>query len=56
VQATDQIKRELLPQAETRFFSLALPAEITFEKDAKGEVFQLILEQSGTRLTAKKIK
>ena len=56
VQATDQIKRELLPEAETRFFSLAVPAEITFEKDAKGEVFQLILEQSGTRLTAKKIK
>jgi len=56
VQASDQIKRELLPESETRFFSLAVPAEITFEKDAKGEVFQLILEQSGTRLTAKKIK
>lgn len=56
VQATDPIKRELYPESETRFFSLAVPAEITFEKDAKGEVFQLILEQSGARLTAKKIK
>jgi hypothetical protein len=55
-QVTGQPKIELYPESETRFFLLAAPVQITFVKDERGQVTQLILEQSGQSITAKKVK
>ena len=55
VQATGQDKFEVFPESETKYFVKVIDAQVTFVKDAKGEVTHLILHQGGDR-QAKKIK
>lgn len=55
-QASGQPKLELFPESETRFFATAVSVELTFVKDASGQVTHLILRQGGQDTTAKKIK
>jgi serine-type D-Ala-D-Ala carboxypeptidase/endopeptidase len=55
-QATDQPRFQVFAEAETKFFLKAVDAQITFVKDDKGQVTQLILHQGGQNLPAKKIK
>lgn len=55
-QASGQTKLELLPESETRFFTVAVAVEVTFVKDAAGNVTHLILRQGGQDTRAKKIK
>jgi CubicO group peptidase (beta-lactamase class C family) len=54
-QATGQPKFELFPESETKFFLKDVDAQVTFVKDDKGAVTNLILHQ-GVDQTAKKIK
>jgi len=54
-QATGQPKFELFPESETKFFLKDVDAQVTFLKDDKGAVTNLILHQ-GIDQTAKKIK
>lgn len=55
-QVTGQSKNELFPESETKFFLKAVNAQVTFVKDAKGVVTNLILHQNGRNVPAKKIK
>ncbi len=55
-QATGQPKLELFPESELRFFATSVPVELTFVRDASGQVTHLILRQGGQDRTAKKIK
>lgn len=54
--ATGQPKVEIFPESETKFFLKVVDAQITFVKNEKGEVTQLILHQGGKDQPAKKIK
>jgi hypothetical protein len=54
-QATGQPKIELFPESEAKFFLKIVDAQITFVKDEKGQVTDLILHQGGDQ-KAKKIK
>jgi len=55
-EATGQAKVEIYPESETKFFMKMADVQITFMKDEKGEVTQLILHQGGSDKPAKKIK
>jgi len=55
-QATGQPKAEIYPESEIKFFLKAVDAQLTFIKDDKGEVTQLILHQGGKDQPAKKVK
>ncbi|MGI8733760.1 MAG: serine hydrolase [Pyrinomonadaceae bacterium] len=55
-QASGQPKLELFPESEIRFFATAVSVELTFVKDASGQVTHLVLRQGGQDTTAKKIK
>jgi hypothetical protein len=55
-QATGQVKVEVYPESETKFFLKVVDAQIEFVKDESGKVTKLILYQNGQRLEAKKIK
>ena len=46
-QATGQGKNEIFPESETRFFLQVVDAQLTFVKDERGAVTQLILHQGG---------
>lgn len=56
-QPTGSTKRQMFAETETKFFLKSSPTEVTFQKDAKGNVVGLILKL-GTRpeVTFKKIK
>lgn len=54
-QAGEQLKAELFPESETRFFLKVVEAEVTFVKDSSGKVTHLILHQAGDH-EAKRIK
>lgn len=54
-QPTGQGKLELFPSSETEFSLKIVDAEVTFVKDEQGKVTELILNQNGRRMTAKKI-
>lgn len=54
-QAAGQPKLELLPSSETKFFVKEIDLQMTFVKDAQGQITHLILHQGGDR-QAKKIK
>lgn len=56
VQVTGQARKEIYPESETQFFFTTAPAEMTFLKDAKGQVIELVIEQRGQKFTAKKVK
>ncbi|OLD28004.1 MAG: serine hydrolase [Acidobacteria bacterium 13_1_40CM_3_55_6] len=55
-QATGQPKFELFPSSETDFFLKVVNAQFTFVKDEQGKVTQLILNQDGRKMPAKKIR
>lgn len=55
-QATGQPKFQLFPTSETDFYLKAVPAQLTFVKDDKGNVTELILTQNGRKGTGKKIR
>ena len=47
---------EIYPESETKFFVKAFDAKITFIKNEKGEVTELIFHAGGNEIPAKKIK
>jgi hypothetical protein len=55
-QATDQPRFQLFAESPTEFFLKGIDAQVTFVKDDKGLVTQLILHQGGQNTPAKKIK
>jgi len=55
VQLTGQSFLEVFPESETDFFYKVVDAQITFVKNDKGEVSNLILHQNGDQ-TAKRMK
>lgn len=55
-QLTGQPKFEIFPRSETEFFYTVVKADITFVKDAAGQVTSLVLRQAGRELPAKRIK
>ena len=55
-QATGQPKFELFPTSETEFFLKVVEARVTFVRDEAGKVSQLILNQNGRKMPAKKIR
>lgn len=56
VEATDRPKVKIYPESETQFFMTIVDAQITFVKNEKGEVTELILHMEGEDTPAKKIK
>jgi CubicO group peptidase (beta-lactamase class C family) len=55
-QATGQSKRELIPNSETEFSLSIGEAKVTFVKNEQGNVTELILNQNGRKMPAKKIR
>ena len=56
-QPTDQEKRQLFAESPTKFFLKDLDIQVTFQKDAKGNVSGLVLDQAGRpQRELKKIK
>lgn len=55
-QATGQSKFELLPSSETDFYIKVVSAQVSFVKDAAGNVTGLTLSQNGRKTTGKKIR
>ena len=55
-QATGQPKFELFPTSETEFFLKVVEAQVTFVRDEAGKVTQLILNQNGRKMPAKRIR
>jgi len=55
VEPADQDVRTI-PESETDFFLTLIEAQLSFVKDAQGQVTQLILHQNGRDTPAKKIK
>ena len=53
-QLTDQPSVPIQPESETDFFYAVVDAQLTFVKDAKGKVTELVLHQNGDK-TAKRI-
>ena len=56
LQATDQPRIRLRPEAETEFFIVEADAQISFVKDATGKVTHLVLHQAGQDIKGDKIK
>jgi len=55
-QAGGQPKTEIFPQSETTFFLKVADVRMIFDKNDKGEVFQLIIRQGTSDMFAKKVK
>ena len=55
-QGPGQPKFELFPESETKFFLKIIDAQISFDKNEKGEVTEMILHQNGKDHPAKKIE
>lgn len=55
-QAPNNPKRELFPASETKFFVPEVESTVTFVKDDKGEVVELIYEQAERVIRAKRMK
>lgn len=55
-QPTGQPKFELFPSSETEFMVREVRAQVTFVKNAEGKVTELILNQNGRKMPAKKIR
>lgn len=55
-QLTGQSFFEIFPTSETEFFYKVVDAQLTFEKNSKGEITALILHQNGIDQKAKKVK
>jgi mono/diheme cytochrome c family protein len=50
-----QGKVEAFPESETRFFFTVIDAQVTFVKDERGEVTELLFEVNGMKLRAKRV-
>jgi Domain of unknown function (DUF3471) len=56
-QPTDQQKRQLFAESPTAFFLKDLDVQVAFQKDAKGQVIGLVMDQAGRpKRELKKIK
>ena len=55
-QVTGQDKYEIFPMSEKDYFYKVVDAEISFVKDEKGQVTNLVLHQNGQDMPAHKIK
>jgi len=55
-QAPGQPKYEIFPESKDKFFLKVVDAQISFIKNDRGEVTQLILHQDGEDMPAEKIK
>ena len=55
-QATGNPKRELFPVSDVRFMVPEVEAQITFVKDEKGEVVELVYERNDSQIQYKKVK
>jgi hypothetical protein len=53
--APGQPKIEAFPESETKFFFKIFDAQVTFVRDEKGAVTELLFEVNGRTLRAKKI-
>lgn len=49
-------KREIYPENETTFFSQESAAKTTFVRDEQGEVIEMVMEQGGQPVRAKRLK
>ena len=56
LQATGQGKLEMFAETEIDFFLKAVDAQVTFVRDDKGQVIQLVLHQNGVNQPAKKLR
>lgn len=54
-QATGQGEFEMFPENDTRFFAKVAPIVITFGDIAEGKAGSFLLEQSGAKLTARRV-
>lgn len=54
-QATRQGEFEIFPENETRFFAKVAPIVITFGDIAEGKAGSFLLEQAGSKLTARRV-
>jgi hypothetical protein len=55
-QAPNNPKREFFPASETRFYIPEVESVVTFVKDEKGEVVELIYDQNDRQLRCKRVK
>ena len=56
-QPTNQSKRQLFAESQTKFFLKDLDAQVTFQKDPKGAVIGMVMDQAGRpQRELKKIK
>jgi len=55
-QAPGGLKREMFPATETKFFMPEAESQITFVKDDKGEVVEMLYEQNGRVTQFKRLK
>ncbi|MDP9049181.1 MAG: beta-lactamase family protein [Acidobacteriota bacterium] len=55
-QATDQGKIEIFPESQTKFFTKAMEADITFVTDDQGRATSIILHQNGADHPAPRVK
>lgn len=52
---TGQPPVEVFPESDSKFFLKVVPAQISFDTDAHGQVTQLVLHQNGMESAAKKV-
>jgi len=46
---------EIFPESEREFFSKTLPIQVSFHKDAQGNVTEFVMHQAGRDITAKRL-
>lgn len=56
LQGTDQPRIRLYPESTMNFFMKVVAGEVTFVKDEKGEVIQLVIRQYGRNTQAKRLR
>jgi beta-lactamase regulating signal transducer with metallopeptidase domain len=52
---TGQVNVEVFPESETKFFATQVPAQVSFNSDAQGQVKELVLHQNGQEQHAPRI-
>ena len=52
---TGQSKLEIFPESDTKFFAKAIPVQLSFELDARGNVTGLVLHQNGREQPFKRV-
>jgi hypothetical protein len=54
-QAPNNPKRELFPVSETTFFIPEVESQVTFIKDQKGDIVELVYDQNETQRRCKRV-